>query len=151
MTEFRPNGLFYDVLSGEFIPPTDPQLRVHTLARLAAVACEKGEDGELDGMRVYYPSWANQSFIEVDQADGEGPYDTSLYISDAYGRWPRDLRITHTRLNRAMGPERDCTVIRGRKIDEIVRPLTLGPELQDTRRIIAEVAQDYYDGLRQNQ
>ncbi len=35
--------LFYDALSGEFVPPSDKLGRSHTLARLAVAASQKGE------------------------------------------------------------------------------------------------------------
>lgn len=36
--------LFYDVLSGGFRPPSDPEQRTHTLARLAFASVQKGAE-----------------------------------------------------------------------------------------------------------
>jgi hypothetical protein len=67
MAELRPellvHPLFYDALSGEFTPPSDPEARAHTLGRLAYAAFSKGT--EYEGRSVpgrmlyaYEPSWA---------------------------------------------------------------------------------------------
>jgi hypothetical protein len=61
--------LFFDALSGEFIPTSDPQQRQHTLGRLAYAAFTKSDLIPADDMHVvntigdpfmavYRPSWA---------------------------------------------------------------------------------------------
>ena len=57
---------FYDALSGEFIPQSDPDKRHHTMARLAFKAYAKGEhqsaeiasNGKRMFSRRYEPIWA---------------------------------------------------------------------------------------------
>lgn len=57
------SGLFYDLLSGEFQPMSDPEGRKHTLARLAVATAIKGAFYEKDlagigDVFIYTPTWA---------------------------------------------------------------------------------------------
>lgn len=53
--------LFYDALSGEFVPACDSEKRKHTLGRLMIAATQKGEAIQVDRGRrdfEYEPSWS---------------------------------------------------------------------------------------------
>lgn len=53
------NYLFYDALSGEFLPPTDQEHRIHTLGRLAVATFEKGANQYTHrATYAYKPNWA---------------------------------------------------------------------------------------------
>lgn len=145
MAEFRPLGLFYDALSAEFAPPTDPSKRLHTLARLAVATCDKGQGP--DDYRSYTPSWARNSYSIVEQPVDRGPFDTQVTIGESYGRWPREIRFTHHRTNPTESARRDELVITERNL-EIVHPLELGNILRATRTDVADIAQDFYNNLK---
>ena len=148
MSEFRPYGLFYDALSAEFRPPTDPQRGIHTLARLATAACENGTYDSVEDAYTYSPSWAEHSYVMVSQPDDERPFRTQLVLSDLYGRWPRQVRFTNTASNAAMGPRRNNLVIVDSDRTERVLPLELSQALREARSSVANAAQNYYDGLK---
>lgn len=145
MSEFRPYALFADVLSGEFRPLSDPQRRSHTLARLATGACLKGR-GPND-CRDYIPSWADNSYIMVEQQP-VGNIDTRITIAERAGRWPSVVTLTDFALNAAMGPrEHELVIEDNRDLIEVVSPLELSPQLDLIRQDIADIAQVFYDSV----
>lgn len=138
--------LFYDALSGEFQPPTDPQRRSHTLARLAVATFTKGEEIESDAEQVtllYKPSWA--------------PIESTVAC-------PIDLetgRTTLTLLSLEM-PEREVNFIdasmgklpRGLVLStghgaEIWLGVELGTELDGTRMLATRAAQVFFNAAVQ--
>lgn len=143
MSEFRPYGLFYDVLSGEFTPPTDRLERAHTLARLAVATCENGRGP--DYCRDYIPSWAENSYSMVEHGI-DGPRDTTLTVATTKGRWLNIVRFSHIRSNPAMSPRSDNLIIT-RGGTELVRKLELGPKLNEIRREVADTAQSFYESV----
>ena len=62
--------LFYDALSGEFLPPSDPLQRAHTLGRLSYAACSKGtrspDARPWISKFLYTPSWAEHVRVIAD-------------------------------------------------------------------------------------
>lgn len=149
MAVFRPEGLFYDSLSGLYKPRTDPYEREHSIARLAVGTCTKGEPFELSGQMIYYPTWANQSYCMVDQPPDAKPFDTQVAISESYGRWPADLQFTHYTL-RCTKFGKTGLIITGRGLDEEVYPLELGEPLHVARHAAQGHAQRFYDNIRPN-
>ena len=145
MSEFSPYGLFYDALSGEFTPPSDPLHRQHTLARLAVAAVEKGRGP--DDARDYVPSWALGTYAIVERSDDEETNfsQTSLTIAGSSGRWPQIYRFEDYRLNPTNGP-RDVhkLVISDAHGGEIIHPLILGPRLEKIKHEIAVIAEGFY-------
>ena len=97
--DFTVRPLFYDALSGEFTPATDP--RQHTLGRLAVATIKKGsyslQDSGSYPAYSYTPSWAPEVTCEVDGVFTIGgrailqgislsrDNDRSLYVRDYAG------------------------------------------------------------------
>lgn len=70
--------LFADVLSGEFLPPSDPEGRAHRLSRLAFKTVEAGHFDEADhNSFTYTPSWADA--VEARVVTGY-LFDPSIFI-----------------------------------------------------------------------
>lgn len=145
MSEFRPNGKFYDALSGEFYPPSDKLRRAHTLARLAVGVCEKGE--EYKGGLLYYPTWAETSYAAVWQPENRLPSDTQVIIGEAYGRWPLEVGFSHVKTNPAMGPDKDILHITFRNEEENYE-LEIGEKLLLARQRVTDLSQHFYDTLK---
>lgn len=85
---FRP--LFYDALSGEFIPRSDELKRIHTLGRLSVASYQKGdvtEDSKLDTRTIQYvPSWASQVTVKTRwHVESCGDVLTRLSLVDTQG------------------------------------------------------------------
>lgn len=141
MAEFRPYGLFYDVLSGEFTPPSDPEHSQHTLARLAVATSEKGRGP--DDCRDYVPSWAQDTYTLL-ETDIIG--DHVLSIGSSALDKSNFHQFADFTSDPARGPrDRHELVITDNTGLEVVHPLELGPRLNELRAEIAKIAQKFYD------
>ena len=151
MSEFRPYGLFYDALSGEFTDPHKPNT-THTLARLAVATCLKGAGPSYE--REYGPSWAPGTSVLVHQP----LFDTEYMDQSVVERVDSGVTLLcedSTSLN-------EVTVLNsvglnsghrymGDSIGVYVNsklvyraPLELGTDLNWIRGVVSEVAQDFY-------
>ena len=155
---FATQGLFIEALGGEFTPPTDPLHRTHRLSRLALGVAQKGRayidsiGHEYPEGRVYTPSWANRSVAELWLPEDGEPFGRQLIIGEDYGSYPREILFTYEPTRMAGIETKDYLVVRDtRNQDEEVHHISsLGPEMDNTRNMIAERAQDFYDKLKPN-
>jgi hypothetical protein len=97
----------YDVLSGRFLPPSDPQRRHHTLARLMKAAHQKGEEADVPvdedaplvppSQKLYRPSWARAAEVTVMYHEsGMFEYGVGLILRNTAAVEPvADLVVTH--------------------------------------------------------
>lgn len=137
-------NLFYDALSGEFQPPTDPKGRIHTLARLAVGAGQRGEAvAQQASLYRYTPSWAVGSYAVAEWVSSNKLLGLSLEVGEpAVSTWA-DFQLVQAG-HKLSQPEllmSDSTGV------EALNPLELGPGLNDLRAQAAGVAQAFYDRL----
>lgn len=141
------DAYFGDVLSGHFTPVTD-QPRKHTLGRLASACVEKGDEQDIDPINdrlttahIYTPSWAEGTEVTaVTNVDYEVTTLQIVALRLAHG--------VHTLgiINR-YAP--DAPIGTGITIETgtshvLARELGLGPNLQATRDLVAQEAQDFF-------
>lgn len=131
-----------DALGGDFYPPTDPEHRAHKLSRLAVATMEKGIGPE--DCRDYVPSWAPDTYAMLEQSGGEEPTESSLTIAEITGRWPRVISFGHEITSLT---NNHYLIIRERGLEA---PYQLDGSMDPgvIQRDVAEIAQDFYDGLR---
>lgn len=152
MSEFRPYGLFYDVISGEFTDPTKKDVTAHTLARLAVAACRKG-DGPIHD-RTYRPSWAPETSISVHQPlfkskkDGQlflnRGDETTIILNGGDEDCPSAVVLSDlVTINSRLQPAKHHLLIseNGKFTGRI--PLELESDLGHIRDVVATVAQDF--------
>lgn len=147
------NPLFYDVLSGEFNPPTDPAKRAHTLGRLALATFSKGEwtPPAIGGSRAkftYEPSWAPQALVEVTASRLPKTQDTPEIVSLSLlaPEQPDNDTFFYT----VGGPDNGTHVAISRlqRMESTILPLELGPGLAQGRELATQVAQEFFDSLQ---
>lgn len=135
------HSYFYDALSGEFTPPTDPLGRKHTLGRLMLGTFEKGAVENPNShreMRIYTPSWAPISSVvgishwDIRSLTLEAEDRTISFEHTLEDRASRRLRITDTALG--FTPVFDIEL--GHQSDYAV--------IQD---VTTRTAQDFFDSL----
>lgn len=139
--------LFYDVLSGEFVPATDPTKRKHTLGRLAFAAVQKGEALQVEDHRrdfEYEPSWAPGILVTAacsHVADGELGNREDLVLSLV----GIDLvnKLDNSSLT-VMEDEKEFFIIEN-EMRFPSKPLELGPNIARTRRIITLRAHAFFE------
>lgn len=145
--------LFYDALSGEFAPRSDPLKRKHTLGRLAVAAVQKGEVQEQDDsmcMFQYEPSWAAGVVAVATCSTGIMTYSGSDEIAV-----PRltAISLVNSSINTELSVYEDQRYPEGRMELVIVEnetpfvgmSLELGPDIASTRKTIAARAQYFFD------
>lgn len=135
------HAYFYDALSGRFQPPSDPEARTHTLARLMNAALEKGtvtHPNSHNERHTYRPFWAPISaVVQVSHWDihsltliGEQRQIELIHILD--GGPHRNLRVLDT--SQGTEPIIDAPLGHATKYDE----------LQERVRLIA---QDFFNAF----
>jgi hypothetical protein len=131
--------LFYDALSGEFYPATDPKHRAHTLGRLCVATFQKGErtNAEPDKYR-YAPSWATGT-MAVAGAERNGRAANLRLENFEQQSWAVFEALTSPALFN--GPLIRITDSTG---FHLTQQLRLGPELNEIRAIAADTAQEFY-------
>lgn len=101
------HSYFYDALSGNFNPPSDPQGRTHTLGRLMIATFEKGVEtnhGSHRQRHTYRPSWAPvTSVVHVSHWDMrslslEGDGRELMLAHTLSGKKHRSLQVIDTGL-----------------------------------------------------
>lgn len=141
------SNLFYDVLSGEFCPPTDHANQNHTLGRLMLDTLAHGEDQETTRRTyVHRPAWAPGSLavaeamksgllvgliVQRDVPEGLGP-DWAMFMRIRVRYGGPHIRIT------------------GSHTTETTLPLQHDPKLSQTRQVVTDIAQGFYDRLHAN-
>lgn len=144
-TKFSSAYLFYDVLSGEFKPPSDSQGRTHTLARLTMAAFQKGDHKQTpQDTAIYRPSWAAGS-IATAEALRSGEL-TGLMIRQDIPAGGSNWASFSKFQARGIGHGPQVHVVDSTGFD-VTRPLRLGDELEGLQADIAAVAQGFYDRL----
>jgi len=138
--------LFTDVLSGDIVPPTDPVLRVHNLARLSVATFMRGlenprRDDDDIASYVYMPSWAPgveaTVFCEVDPDNGRQNMVSLSLVAEHTG-----LDIDET--IRVSGIQ-EVTVIEDREGgDETTYNINLGESLYVARLAVTGAAQHFF-------
>lgn len=137
--------LFYDALSGEFRPPSDPQKQVQTLGRLGYTAFNEGElelinhsvEPQLDFR--YTPSWAPNTVTTLHCSQvGEGGLLVAHTVSLTNTDSKKSLHIMDTRPG---------WMEIGHGDDEKALPLELGESLAAARLAVAEAAQMFFDEI----
>ena len=137
-----------EALSGEFRPPSDPQRRKHTLARLAVATFTDGE-GEVTSTGVIVrrrPLWAPvvEASVECDRITGTDGSD-NLILSALKLRDPRlrgaSLSITFPTELSWHTPE--IIVIDSATDARLALGLNEGPDW--TRTLITDAAQRFFD------
>ncbi len=144
--------LFYDALSGDFEPQSDPLHRKHTVGRLAIATFLKGEviedydssDVDLIGIR-YTPSWAPRVKVLIDGLQ-DGKFFHPVFI-DLASRNPRiavqgfDVGDDSLLGNDGYGLEV------GDNPQDVSLLLELGEDLDGAKTYIAERAQVFFDSI----
>lgn len=141
-----------DALAGEFRPAIDAKRRPHTVGRLVLAAFERGRllrfAGETDFTRVYNPSWSPHTEVRVDlepsqTRSGGSIINTfsSLSLSDPYD-YSYELNLGQVGSN-------ELILSYGYEFDKRPLSLELGSELAETRLVIAESAEMYFEASRQ--
>lgn len=163
-TNITINPLLYDVLCGEFMPPSDSMRRRHTLGRLAFAGITKGRRLPGYSLRtpsveqvkvapqlepvnyVYRPSWAQavRTVVlgELDQSKRANILGLQLYHGPIGECEPLGVHFAST-----PGDEADRL--------RLIRPdgsvmgsgVELGPGLNDLRNEISATAQRFFDGV----
>jgi hypothetical protein len=142
--------LFYDALSGEFSPPTDPLNRKHTLGRLAVATFIKGgsvsENYVVNGFQAtpviqYKPSWAEKVSstisLEVDK-------NTMVHSLTQLDLRTSDRGLTVIDMRRGNKPR--GIVLISNEGDQIL-PLDLDENLDAARLAVSEEAQKIFDSV----
>lgn len=134
------NPLFYDALSGDFHPPTDPDGKAHTLARLSVATVAKG-DHEKDGEEDFYyyrPSWAYDigASVVCNQI-GAGNFRLSAVLVGHHVEDEFSLALFDTKggLGSIVNAENQNY------------PLGLGDELNNARAFVTASAQQLFDSI----
>ena len=143
--------LFYDALSGEFTPFTDPEKR-HTLGRLLVGTYLRGEIEVLNEddapyeKYIYTPSWAGQ--ISVSLTCEYGSSDNQQ-IRTAWGLWMRNSE-NQNYLNVVDGQTGQIEEMHiGTNVDGIdadcYHELVLGPKIALAREAATEAARKFFN------
>ncbi len=138
--------LFYDALSGEFVPDSDPERRKHTLGRLSMAAVQKGEATQVDRWRrdfEYKPSWAPG--VLATAVCSHMPKDKLLSSeTEILSLIGVDLadRVNGSSLT-VIEEENGLSVIEN-EITFGLMPLELGPEIARARCIVAARAFSFF-------
>lgn len=147
---------FYDVLSGEFTPPTDELNRAHTLARLMTATCLKGTDnyedvtpygsrpprrllGKVVRSSTYDPSWAPVRSVAIINPRGDS-YIEGLHL-EAYTSEDK-LTIYDLTDAEKYGVR---LVLNGAQPEDM--PTEIGEELIEARQHITAVARTFFNRL----
>jgi hypothetical protein len=142
--------LFYDALSGEFEPLSDPMGRKHTLGRLAFASCVKGEITDTHDLsdftlldRTYSPSWAPAIKATVSGDIGRDRLDETTFTL-------RELSIStdqtaHNHLSIRENQHRG--EVFGVEINDSHFSVDLGESLLSVRSLIADEAQKFFDDI----
>jgi hypothetical protein len=131
--------LFYDALSGEFHPATDPQHRAHTLGRLCVATFQNGERTETEPDKYRYPpSWAAGT-MAVARASRNGQPASLRLETPEQQSWAVFEALTSPAVFN--GPLIRITDSTG---FHLTQQLRLGPELNEIRAIAADTAQEFY-------
>lgn len=148
----RVHHLFYDALSSEFKPPSDPEERLHTLGRLAYATARKGNE-DVGGFNLYkrsfryVPSWAascevtakytrkfNETLLTLEDLELAGSENNSLRIEALpVGDNPDDPEFRFTITDVACNSE--------------TYDLELGCKLTVARTALAGVAQEFFNTI----
>jgi hypothetical protein len=142
--------LFYDAISGEFTPPTDPLHGQHTLGRLAIASFIKGSRvTNTPGSEEYHyvPSWAENVDTWVDVLQDTPSFARHLTVLSLRNQQDESqiLTIADTRYTRS-SVDRGITITDTEGMQFL--PLSLGEELAAARQLIAEKAQNFFDYLK---
>ena len=154
--DFGVRPLFYDALSGEFLPPSDNIGRAHTLGRLTVAACSKGlrAPGQfLSGSHIpknlghrpvntytYQPPWANVEVVVAKQTIGvgfvEGLQVHSLDTGETFA--------VYDTIDPSASTQRGIRIV-----DDSVRfmQIELGAMLDDARSAVVQTAQQFFDSI----
>lgn len=133
-------GYFYDALSGEFLPPSDPQGRAHTLARLMTATFLKGEASNphsYEERRTYTPVWAPiSSIVRV-------CHDDDIRSLTLHGG-QNELRVEHAPDGK--GSRNVQVFTEGVEAPAFEAPLT-GSGYKNIQASVAELAQRFFDAF----
>lgn len=142
---------FYDVLSGEFLPQTDPARKRHTLGRLAVATYRRGERIQLVSdlttpgtvTMLYDPSWATHTQVVTN-------WET---VNRRWLRSRGDLELRSVQISDTFGnlfavryfPDSETVSFQG--ADPVVqsRPANIGEDLDATRTELTTAAQAFFD------
>ena len=140
--------LFYDALSGEFVPPSDPNGHAHTLGRLAYASVLKGEISRNEvvpgiGRRVvdtytYVPSWSGVISRAIREQSSMG-FIAGLELRPNVEGEVEKLGVYDIQLNDG---HRGIQLV---GTDERTIPLELGESIGQSRSAVTEAAQSFFD------
>lgn len=146
--------LFYDVLAGEFSPPTDPRRRSHTLGRVAYAAYTRGQlvTGSIEGAIDHFTrhpaalhrlSWAPANALVSGSACGDnGVHMRRLLLTSDRAR---TFMVEH---HLPEGEGDDDTISIVDRAGEQRFDLTSGPDgLAVARLAITQRAQEFFNSI----
>lgn len=137
--------LFYDALSGEFTPPSDPETQ-HTLGRLTFAVLAKGERNTetqaIDAVS-YSPSWAPEVTATVAYSDN--PDDEYRLVTGLWLRADTSNQTLHIADNRLRSGHVGV-YLASAGVREL--PLSLGQELNEARSRVTDAAQRFFDSVQ---
>jgi hypothetical protein len=146
------NPLFYDALSGEFVPFGSKTK--HTLGRLAVATFQKGKEPDISPLThvynehyyeiAYNPSWAEDVESRVgcfEPAEMGHPQTLLRHVLLTKGN-QRLWIVDETRTNPFNSGLRITRY--GTKQTEISQPMKLGSELQAAREAVTQAAQEFF-------
>lgn len=130
-------GYFYDALSGEFLPPSDPYGQTHTLGRLMLATFKNGQISNprsFQETRQYRPSWALiSSVVSVS-------HDDDIRSLTLIG-YQNDLRIVHSHDQDTRGIQ---VFTEDTAIPAFRSPLP-GKSYKDTQNAVSGLAQEFFN------
>jgi len=140
--------LYYDLLSGEFSPISDPSGSQHSMGRLAIATYRKGLETGRDNKyahREYTPSWAPHISTRImldlrDEYEEIGGVSLAVIDNEKRGYNLIDFDLDLLDIEAGIVPQ---LVIRhtDRDVDKEERyPLELGPNLNDVKDRVAQYA-----------
>ncbi len=147
-TYIRP--LFYEALTGEFKPPSDPEKRVHTLGKITIATFTKGTliRGFSDEWHVGYEynlSWAPKVHSRVICLEDMDHLKTNL--SQLVLNTESEELTFQDALNNSESESSGIVIVSsGKRIVEL--PLWLGPELEIAKEAITNSAQSFFNRQR---
>jgi hypothetical protein len=133
-------GYFYDALSGEFLPPSDPKNSAQTLARLMIISFREGlvsDAGSYEELRLYKPEWAPISSV-VRVCHNDDIRELSVIGDES------ELRVVHA-------PNSDGTrnihVFTEDPSSPVFDAPLRGTDYAEIRDAVTEIAQTFFDGI----
>ncbi len=155
MRDFDTPPLFYDILSGEFSPPNDPQHMTHTLGRLSVRAYDAGERVEPPETGLVLPRFIARPRSYQYTPTWAGTVRVTTVTDDfAWGPLLKGIVLENQVNTLAFFNDRDAERCQGLRIqtagDISFTRLELGPGLNAIKATVSDIAQNFFDSAAQH-